>query len=218
MTQVADLTDLSRTADLADLVDRAAPIPAPPQLLPRLPPLLPTSAPSAKPARTDGSTPQPGPGELLELARWLAAEPGLTDRLAVSPTERTWLELPSGPGMVAWLIAWPPGTGTGWHDHGGSHGAMVTIFGELTERSTEAPADHDYSRPLALPGEKGRVRRFAASHGRSFTGRHVHEVTNDGSVTAYSVHVYGPDLTLMRRYAPSGGELLPIGAEKAGQW
>ena len=158
------------------------------------------------------------PGDLLELARFLAAEPGLTDRLAAETAERTWLSLPSGPGVVAWLIAWPPGTGTGWHDHGAADGAMVIVEGELTERSTEAPADHDYSQPLPLPDENGRVRRFAAAQGRAFTSRHVHEVTNDGAVTAYSVHVYGPDLTLMRRYVPSGGELLPIGAEIAGDW
>jgi len=160
----------------------------------------------------------PGPAEAIELARWLAAEPGLVDRLAAETAERTWLTLPSGPGTVAWLIAWPPGTGTGWHDHGGAFGAMVVVTGELTERSTEAPPDHDYSQSLPLPGENGRVRRFAAAQGRSFTGRHVHEVTNDAAVTAYSVHVYGPDLTLMRRYVPSDGKLLPIGVEKAGEW
>lgn len=174
------------------------------------------NAPSFADASLDA--PHARPGDLLELARFLAAEPGLADRLVAETAERTWLSLPSGPGVVAWLIAWPPGTGTGWHDHGAAAGAMVIVEGELTERSTEAPADHDYSRPLPLADENGRVRRFAAAQGRAFTSRHVHEVTNDGAVTAYSVHVYGPDLTLMRRYVPSGGALLPIGVEIAGDW
>jgi hypothetical protein len=162
--------------------------------------------------------PHARPGDLLELARFLAAEPGLTDRLVAGTAERTWLSLPSGPGMVAWLIAWPPGTGTGWHDHGDAAGAMVIVEGELTERSTEAPADHDYSQSLPLLDENGRVRQFAAGQGRAFTPQHVHEVTNDGAVTAYSVHVYSPELALMRRYVPSGGALLPIGTEIAGDW
>jgi Cysteine dioxygenase type I len=209
MTQVADLLDQTAAATVL------APVFDPPVFEPT----------AADPAR-DAAAPDPAGdpaallsvAELLELAQWLAAEPGLTDRLPAGATERSWLALPVGPGAVAWLIAWPPGTGTGWHDHGGSRGAMITVAGELTERSAEAPADHDYASGLPLPDENGRIRRFAAAQGRAFTGRHVHEVTNDGPVTAYSVHVYGPDLTLMRRFVPSAGMLQPIGAEIAGDW
>jgi hypothetical protein len=161
---------------------------------------------------------RPHPARLLAFAQQLAAEPGLVDRLPAAADERTWLALPVEPGTIAWLIAWPPGTGTGWHDHGGAHGALVTIAGELTERSTEAPEDHEYGAPVALPGGAGRVRQFAARQSRAFTARHIHEVTNDGTAIAYSVHVYGPDLTLMRRYVPSGDLLLPVGIEIAEEW
>ena len=167
----------------------------------------------AEPALAD-----PAPAELLEVARGLAAEPGLTDRLPAAADERTWIALPVRAGLQAWLIAWPAGTGTGWHDHGEAKGAMVLVAGRLTERSTERPAGHDEGASLDLPDEDGRIRRFGPAEGRSFGARHVHEVTNEGDVTAYSVHVYYPDLTLMRRYVPSGGRLLPIGTESAGDW
>jgi predicted metal-dependent enzyme (double-stranded beta helix superfamily) len=172
--------------------------------------------PIGPPTLTAGS--DPAPAELLDLARGLAAEPGLVDRLPAAADERSWLALPVRPGLQAWLIAWPAGTGTGWHDHGDAVGAMVVVAGRLTERSTERPAGHGEGAGLELPAQDGRLRRFAAAEGRSFSARHVHEVANEGSATAYSVHVYHPDLTLMRRYVPSGGRLLPIGTESAGDW
>jgi hypothetical protein len=160
----------------------------------------------------------PGLAELLARAARLAAEPGLPSRLAVERDQRSWLPLDAGPGARAWLIAWPPGTGTGWHDHGGAAGAMFAVAGELTERSVEAPADHAYGEPLALPGGHGAVRALTAGRGRAFSGRHIHEVVNEGDVTAYSVHVYAPDLALMRHYAASGESLLLVGVETEQDW
>ena len=159
-----------------------------------------------------------GLAELLERAQRLAAEPGLLERLDAEPDQRAWLPLDAGPGTRAWLIAWPPGTGTGWHDHGGAAGAMVAVAGELTERSVEASAEHDYGEPLYLPGGEGSVRALRAGTGRSFGGRHIHEVTNEGPVTAYSVHVYAPDLPLMRHYAASGESLILVGWETEQDW
>lgn len=156
--------------------------------------------------------------ELLSRARRLAAEPGLTGRLAAAPDQRTWLPLDAGSGTRAWLIAWPPGTGTGWHDHGGASGAVVALAGELTERSIEAPADHAYGQALALPGGVGAVRPLRAGDGRAFGGRHIHEVINEGATTAYSVHVYAPDLDLMRHYAVTGESLVLVGMETDRDW
>lgn len=156
--------------------------------------------------------------ELLARATRLAGEPGLTSRLATEADQRTWLPLDAGPGTRAWLIAWPPGTGTGWHDHGGAAGAMVAVAGELTERSIEAPDGHDYGRQLALPDGVGSVRALTAGHGRAFGGRHIHEVVNEGARTAYSVHVYTPDLDLMRHYAVSGESLVLVGVETDRDW
>jgi Cysteine dioxygenase type I len=161
---------------------------------------------------------EPRLGDLLALATSLAAEPGLAANLPAPFDQRAWLRLHTRPGTVAWLIAWPPGTGTAWHDHGGAAGAMVALAGTLTERSIEAPVRHPAGEPLPLPGGTGRVRALAAGHGRAFTGRHIHEVANEGPVTAYSVHVYAPDLALMRHYVPVGKTLRLIGLETDRAW
>lgn len=160
----------------------------------------------------------PGPAELLARARRLAAEPGLTERLVAGPDQRGWLPLDAGHGVRAWLIAWPQGTGTGWHDHGGAVGAMVAVAGELTERSVEVPAGHVYGEPVHLAGGEGAVRKLAAGTGRAFGERHIHEVTNEGPVTAYSVHVYAPDLSVMRHYAATGESLVFVGWETERDW
>jgi Cysteine dioxygenase type I len=122
--------------------------------------------------------------DLLARARRLAAEPGLVARLAAEPDQRGWLPLDAGPGARAWLIAWPPGTGTGWHDHGGAAGAMVAVAGELVERSVDAPAGHEYGRPLHLAGGVGTVRALSAGRGRAFGARHIQEAVNEGDETA----------------------------------
>jgi cysteine dioxygenase type I len=169
-------------------------------------------------ATVSGLTGSIGLADLLGRAKRLAAEPGLLARIATDPDQRTWLQLDAGPGTRAWLIAWPPGTGTGWHDHGGSAGAMVAVAGELTERSIEAPDDHDYGEPLYLAGGEGNVRALRAGAGRAFGGQHIHEVTNESAVTAYSVHIYAPDLPLMRHYAASGESLILVGWETEQDW
>ncbi len=175
---------------------------------------------SAAPAPETAPAPavELSPTELLARARRLAAEPGLADRLAAAADQRTWLTLDAGSGTRAWLIAWPPGTGTGWHDHGGASGAMVALAGELTERSIEAPADHAYGQALALPGGVGSIRPLCAGDGRAFGGRHIHEVINEGVTIAYSVHVYAPDLDLMRHYAVTGESLVLVGMETDRDW
>jgi len=160
----------------------------------------------------------PVPAGLLDIAACLAAEPGLAGRLPAPDGQRAWLQLDAGPAVQAWLIAWPPGTGTGWHDHGGAAGAIATVAGELTERSVVAPADHDYGRALPLPNATGHVRLLPAGRGRGFSGRHIHEVTNEGTQTAYSVHVYSPSLPLMRHYAASGETLVLVGVETREDW
>jgi len=179
-----------------------------------------TARPEIRPSSCAPAASPAGPrlGDLLALATRLAAEPDLARRLPAPADRRAWLRLHAGPGTTAWLIAWPPGTGTAWHDHGGAAGAMVALEGALTERSIEAPAGHPADQALPLPGGTGRVRALAAGQGRAFTGRHIHEVTNEGAATAYSVHVYAPDLALMRHYVPVGQTLVLIGLETGRDW
>jgi hypothetical protein len=95
---------------------------------------------------------------------------------------------------------------------------MVALAGELTERSVEVPSGHVYGQAIALPGGVGAVRPLRAENGRAFGGRHIHEVVNEGAQIAYSVHVYAPDLDLMRHYAVSGESLVLVGMETDGDW
>jgi hypothetical protein len=64
-------------------------------------------------------------------------------------------------GFEAWLLTWLPGQGTGWHDHGGSAGAVAVVSGTLAEYllmgSEVAPLERGDLRP-------GQVRAFGAQH------------------------------------------------------
>ena len=96
-----------------------------------MPPVSITSAP-ARPRRKSPAT-APTLAEMLAFARETAADPEMLARLTVNPEERTWVRLEGPKGSEAWLIGWPPGSETGWHDHGGSSGAFVTANGELRQ-------------------------------------------------------------------------------------
>lgn len=73
-----------------------------------------------------GAGPGPTAAELLEFVRRTAADTDLIAALPLDPEGRTWIRLDGPGGSEAWLIGWPPGTGTGWHDHADSLGAFST--------------------------------------------------------------------------------------------
>src|SRR3954454_4523947 len=105
----------------------------------------------------------------LRLARRLAAVPGLLEQLPLTGLDRRWLKLPTDAGWDAWLIGWPPGARTGWHDHQGSAGAFVLVQGRLTEWSVPSADRTSRSRGAAAVSASAddvRVRRFAAGAGR----------------------------------------------------
>ena len=79
----------------------------------------------------------------------MAADAARVRALPLDPEGRTWTRLDGPGGAEAWLIGWPPGAETGWHDHGGSYGVFVTAAGELTEHSLGRAAAR---RGLALAG------------------------------------------------------------------
>jgi len=165
------------------------------------------------------SGPAPTPAELLDFARRAAADRELVDSLPLDPQGRTWLRLDGPGGSEAWLIGWPPGTGTGWHDHGGSHGAFVTASGELTEQSLAARIPTEGWKTLELADDVDRERRLAEGQGRAFGSHHVHEVLNvDAERHAVSVHAYYPPLPLMRRYSRTGRTLRLEAVEQPGEW
>lgn len=163
---------------------------------------------------TTQSTPvRPTPGvaaftpvQLLRLTQLFASDPALPDTLGPDPDrpgERTWRLLADSPRLQVWLIRWPEGAGTGWHDHGGARGGFTVVRGTLTEhtreRSVEASELHE--------GE-----------GRAFGGSLLHDVTNLGGQVAVSVHAYSPTLAQMTHYDLVDGVLRPSGVEQRQAW
>ena len=159
-------------------------------------------------AQTDLPARIPTLADLLGFARAVAADPSLVGQLELHPTERSWLRIEGPEGSEAWIIGWPPGSETGWHDHGGSSGAFVTASGALSELSLGVPIPTDGWRSLELAEGVDRQRDLPEGKGRSFGAHHVHQVINpsDGQ-HAVSVHCYYPPLPKMRRYLRNGDVL-----------
>ena len=143
--------------------------------------------------------------QLLRTARLFATDPDLRDLVDLDTTERTWHRLDATDHLEIWVLGWPVGSSTGWHDHLRSEGAFLTVEGELLEQTTTG---RDVSERHLWEGE-----------GRSFGPHHVHNVANLGDRPAVSVHVYSPALRGMTRYALLDGRLKETGVERAGeQW
>jgi hypothetical protein len=154
-----------------------------------------------------------GPAHLARVARAVAASPALWQPLVRFTPGRRWYcrvglagaASPADPGYELWLLTWLPGQRTGFHDHGGAAGAFAVASGILTERAGQAG------------GHAVRARRLGAGAVRAFGPDHLHDVGNEGTVPAVSVHAYAPALTLMRRYEMTGAGLVLTATESAGQ-
>ncbi|MGI5349630.1 cysteine dioxygenase [Streptomyces sp. CA-250714] len=167
---------------------------------------------------TPGSS-GPTEAELLAFVRRIAADDALVASLPLDPEGRTWLRLEGPGGSEAWLIGWPPGTGTGWHDHGGSRGAFTTARGALTEHALAARIPTEGWKTLELADGVDRERQLTAGNGRAFGPHHVHEVLNvSDSAHAVSAHAYYPPLPMMRRYSRTGLVLRLEEVERPGEW
>ncbi|MDF9813909.1 cysteine dioxygenase [Streptomyces sp. SPB162] len=169
---------------------------------------------SASPAPASAAVPfevpdaAPTAAELLDFVRSVAADPERVAQLALDPLDRSWIRLEGPGGAEAWLLGWPPGTETGWHDHGGSYGAFVTAGGELTEESLAVPLPSEGWSSLELAEGLDRTRALPAGKGRAFGRNHVHQVANRSEERhAISVHAYYPPLPLIRRYLRDGRTL-----------
>ncbi|MFD8142104.1 cysteine dioxygenase [Streptomyces sp. NPDC059708] len=161
----------------------------------------------------------PTAAELLAFALRTAADPAIVDSLPLDPEGRTWIRLDGPGGSEAWLIGWPPGTGTGWHDHAESRGAFATARGRLTEHSLTVRLPSEGWRNLELDGDVDRTRSLGAVTGRAFGEHHVHEVINASETEhAISVHAYYPPLPLIRRYSRSGPVLTLEHVERPADW
>jgi hypothetical protein len=177
-------------------------------------------SPSLTPSAS-AAAPATGPtqAELLDFVRRTAADAELIASLPLDPEGRTWVRLEGPGGSEAWLIGWPPGTGTGWHDHAESVGAFLTASGELKEHSLTARLPTDGWKTLELTEGIDRERRLRAGKGRSFGRHHVHEVLNESTEEhAISVHAYYPPLPQIRRYSRSGQVLRLEQVERPADW
>lgn len=148
---------------------------------------------SATPAVSSPPSGAPTAAELLDFVRRTAADRTLVDSLPLDPEGRTWVRLDGPGGSEAWLIGWPPGTGTGWHDHAESLGAFATARGTLTENALAVRLPASGWKTLELADGLDRSRRLSEGMGRAFGRHHVHEVLNESPDThAVSVHAYLP--------------------------
>jgi len=180
----------------------------------------PTSAVTTAP-RPSGTAGSGGPtaAELLDFVQRAATDEELIASLPLDPDGRTWLRLDGPQGSEAWLIGWPPGTGTGWHDHDESLGAFATAEGELTEHSLAVRLPSSGWKTLELKEGVDRERRLATGRARAFGKHHVHEVLNESSTEhAVSVHAYYPPLPMMRRFSRSGAVLRLEQVERPQDW
>ncbi|WP_260226128.1 cysteine dioxygenase [Streptomyces sp. Je 1-79] len=174
------------------------------------------AAPPSPPSPTPAT---PTAADLLEFVRRTAADDDLIDSLPLDPEGRTWVRLDGPGGSEAWLIGWPPGTGTGWHDHAESQGAFTTARGALRENSLAVRLPSGGWKTLELADGVDRERRLPAGKGRAFGQHHVHEVLNDSPDThAVSVHAYYPPLPLIRRFSRSGAVLRLEQVERPEDW
>ncbi|MDQ1496016.1 MAG: hypothetical protein QOG69_2499 [Actinomycetota bacterium] len=156
------------------------------------------------------------PGVLLRWAATIAAAPDLTEWLAPGATERSWIPLATPSDWDAWLIVWPAGSATGWHDHQGAAGVFYVARGRLTEFSLAGGPSAGGS--TAGNWTDVRTRRVPPGRGRVFGANHVHHVVNEYDEPAYSVHVYAPRLRGMTRYGWQDDALVTLGSEPAGNW
>ncbi|OXS34696.1 cysteine dioxygenase [Streptomyces sp. XY006] len=182
----------------------------------------PSSSPSASPSALPSVSPArsaPTQADLYDFVRRTAADSELIASLPLDPEGRTWVRLDGPGGSEAWLIGWPPGTGTGWHDHADSVGAFLTASGELKENSLAARLPTDGWKTLELTEGVDRERRLPAGQGRAFGRHHVHEVLNESrDQHAVSVHAYYPPLPQIRRYSRSGPILRLEQVERPEDW
>src|SRR6185437_3295713 len=143
----------------------------------------------------------------VEIATRLA--PALRWPGAPDVAERSWRRVALTPEFDAWVIAWPSGGRVDLHDHGSSCGALVVLEGTLVETT---PWRHDTGQ-LSLERhelEQGTTRRLRRGD--------VHDVTNEASTIALSLHVYQPPLTSMTHYGLADNQLVRRESRGVREW
>jgi hypothetical protein len=140
------------------------------------------------------------------LVASVAASPGRWSTLVrFDPVRRWYRRLALTEHYELWLLSWLPGQETGFHDHGDAVGAFAVADGELRERTAMTGA-----RDVAS-------NTFGTGQVRSFGRLHVHDLRNDSTRPAVSVHGYAPPLAMMRRYELTESGLVLVATDMAGQ-
>jgi mannose-6-phosphate isomerase-like protein (cupin superfamily) len=101
--------------------------------------------------------------------------------------QRTFAQLRRDSHVDIWVISWPKGGDTGFHDHDLSRGAVAVVEGEVIEER------------LVLGGAP-RELRHRAGDVFDFDASHVHRMRQVYDVPAVSVHAYSPPLWRMGTY------------------
>jgi len=147
-----------------------------------------------------------GQAELRGIVHGIAARPERwLARVRFGERERWYQLLEGQDGYEVWLLSWLPGQHTGFHDHGGSAGALAVAHGTLDERA-------------APDGRPAATQALPAGTVRSFGPRYIHDVANNTGLPAVSVHAYSPALASMRRYAVTAAGLVTEAQCTAGEW
>ena len=132
------------------------------------------------------------PKELAYIVSEFAASDGWMEKVRLRTDQRWYERVHHGPDHDIWAISWLPGQSTGFHDHGGSSGALVVATGILEEHR---------------PGERARVIHPGKPH--AFPPDYAHDVRNVSIAPAVSIHAYSPPLNDMNEYELDGGRLVP---------
>ncbi len=144
-----------------------------------------------------------GPAKLARIAWRAAGRPEKWLSLVEYRADHRWYRrLTWSQDHEVWLLSWLPGQHTGFHDHGISAGAFVVALGCLSERSAFGGEPAASSRAL----DSGAVRSFGPGY--------VHDVGNEWSSPAVSIHAYSPPLSRMRRFGFDEDGLLRVQAEE----
>jgi hypothetical protein len=126
--------------------------------------------------------------ELRALVSALAAQPEQWRSLVRRGAgQRTFAQLRRDSHVDIWVISWPRGGDTGFHDHDLSRGAVAVVEGEVIEER------------LVLGGPP-RELRHRAGDVFDFDASHVHRMRQVHDFLAVSVHAYSPPLWRMGTY------------------
>lgn len=165
-----------------------------------------TQSPSAQLDTTHARTSEGRPTRtrLDHLVRVLESHADIPDLLELAPrledgaTERAFYLLEETDEHQAWLITWPAGASTGWHDHGTAAGAFTVLDGRLVEQNW---------------GGGLQLAHVTSSTIRVHGAGHVHDVLNRSGEPAVSLHVYGDRLDAMNHYEFLGDRIRLKSAE-----